>query len=78
MLAEIRARIYNSRDQQWIFWLEGMAGTGKSTIARTTARELHGRGYLGADFFFLHCGRDVGRAELFVTTIVSQLLLRST
>jgi adenylylsulfate kinase-like enzyme len=78
MLAEIRARIYNTRDQQWIFWLEGMAGTGKSTIARTTARELHGRGHLGAGFFFTHCGGDVGRAELFVTTIVSQLLLRST
>jgi hypothetical protein len=50
-----------------------MAGTGKSTIARTIARELHGRGYLGACFFFPHCGGDVGRAELFVATIVSQL-----
>lgn len=73
MLAEIRARIYNSRDQQCIFWLRGMAGIGKSTIARTIARELHGREYLKAGFFFPHCGGDVGRAELFVATIVSQL-----
>jgi hypothetical protein len=73
MLAGIRARIYNFRDQQWIFWLGGIAGTGKSTIARTTARELHGRGHLGAGFFFPHCGGDVGRAELFVTNVVSQL-----
>jgi hypothetical protein len=28
---------------------------------------------LRAGFFFLHCGGDVGRAELFVTTILSQL-----
>jgi hypothetical protein len=73
MLAEIRARIYNFRDQQCIFWLRGMARIGKSTIARTTARELHDRGYLGAGFFLPHCGGDVGRAELFVATIVSQL-----
>lgn len=50
-----------------------MAGTGKSTIARTIARELHDRGYLGASFFFSHGKGDTGHARLFVTTIARQL-----
>jgi hypothetical protein len=50
-----------------------MARIGKLTITRTIARELHGHGYLEAGFFFPHCEGDVGRAELFVATIVSQL-----
>jgi hypothetical protein len=51
-----------------------MTGTGKSTIARTMARELHGRRHLGADFFFSYGGGDVGHAEPFVTTIASQVV----
>ncbi|KAG8938602.1 hypothetical protein FRC03_007076, partial [Tulasnella sp. 419] len=35
-----------------LFWLSGMAGTGKTTIARTVAKELDGKGLLGASFFF--------------------------
>src|SRR5579859_4063060 len=35
-----------------IFWLNGMAGTGKSTIARTVARTCDSRKQLGASFFF--------------------------
>ena len=35
-----------------IFWLNGMAGTGKSTIARTVARSFAEEGQLGASFFF--------------------------
>jgi hypothetical protein len=41
-----------------IFWLSGMAGTGKSTIAKTFAQSLDGpkpKDYLGASFF---CSRD--------------------
>ncbi|RPA74546.1 hypothetical protein BJ508DRAFT_332960 [Ascobolus immersus RN42] len=40
------------RDSNPIFWLGGTAGTGKSTIAKTVARELAELGYLGASFFF--------------------------
>jgi len=38
-----------------IFWLNGLAGTGKSTIAQTTAERLFAEGLLGASFF---CSRD--------------------
>ena len=54
-----------------------MAGTGKSTIARTISREYFERGHLGASFFFSRGGGDVGHAGKFFTTIASQLAKRS-
>ena len=51
-----------------------MAGTGKSTIARTVAYELNERGALGASFFFKRGGGDRSNATRFVTTIVAQLV----
>ncbi|QGA18984.1 hypothetical protein EYB26_006669 [Talaromyces marneffei] len=41
-----------SPDGKCIFWLNGMAGTGKSTIARTVARCFEEKERLGATFFF--------------------------
>ncbi|BAE55954.1 unnamed protein product [Aspergillus oryzae RIB40] len=41
-----------SPEGECIFWLNGMAGTGKSTIARTVAQSLREKGLLGASFFF--------------------------
>ena len=38
-----------------VYWLNGLAGTGKSTIAKTIARRLFVDGLLGASFF---CSRD--------------------
>ena len=38
-----------------VFWLNGLAGTGKSTIAQTIAERLFAEGRLGASFF---CSRD--------------------
>src|SRR5258705_7205571 len=38
-----------------IFWLDGVAGTGKSTIAQTVANHFDRAGGLGASFF---CSRD--------------------
>ena len=38
-----------------IYWLNGLAGTGKSTIAQTVAERLFADGRLGASFF---CSRD--------------------
>jgi hypothetical protein len=73
VLAEIRAWVHNVEDEKCVFWLSGMAGTGKSTIARTIARELHDSGHLGASFFFSRGGGDTGHAGLFVTTIARQL-----
>jgi len=43
--------------EQRIFWLNGLAGTGKSTIAQTFAETTSADGKLGASFF---CSRDFG------------------
>jgi hypothetical protein len=50
-----------------------MAGTGKSTIARTIARKLDNKGRLGASFFFSKGYGDLGRAAKFFTIIAFQL-----
>jgi pantothenate kinase-related protein Tda10 len=42
---------WNNPCDKCIFWLNGMAGTGKSTIARTVAQTFHDQGRLGASFF---------------------------
>ena len=68
--------IYNwvdSEDERCIFWLNGLAGTGKSTIARTIARRYFEQKRLGASFFFSRGGGDVGHASKFFTSIAVQL-----
>jgi hypothetical protein len=56
-----------------IFWLNGMAGTGKSTIARTVARKWADDNRLGASFFFSRGQGDLGHASQFFTTLAYQL-----
>ncbi|KAK3299885.1 WD40-repeat-containing domain protein [Chaetomium fimeti] len=60
-------------DDKCIYWLSGIAGTGKSTVARTVARRCHERGRLGASFFFSKGGGDLNNATKLVTTIARQL-----
>ncbi|CAG8909811.1 unnamed protein product [Penicillium egyptiacum] len=59
-----------------IFWLKGMAGTGKSTISRTVARLLNDAHRLGASFFFKRGEGDRGHAKKFFLTLTRQLMLR--
>ena len=63
----------NGQDECCVFWLSGLAGTGKSTIARTIARTYYDQKKLGASFFFSRGGGDVGNASKFVTSIAIQL-----
>ncbi|KAJ3469714.1 hypothetical protein MRS44_003779 [Fusarium solani] len=56
-----------------IFWLNGMAGTGKSTISRTVARSRSKQGDLGASFFFKRGETDRGNLAKFVPTLARQL-----
>src|SRR5947207_2633710 len=73
---ELLREIYDwadKEDEHCIFWLNGLAGTGKSTIARTVARRYFERKHLGASFFFSRGGGDVGHAGKFVTSIAVQL-----
>ena len=50
-----------------------MAGTGKSTIARTVARRYFDQKRLGASFFFARGGGDVGHAGKLFTSFAAQL-----
>ena len=47
-----------------IFWLSGMAGTGKSTIARTLATRLKSQGLLCGNFFFSRASGEVSNGFL--------------
>ena len=60
-------------DNKYIFWLNGMAGTGKSTIARTVARAFYDQDRLGASFFFSRGGGDLAKADKFITTLSVQM-----
>ena len=54
VLSEIGHWLDSEHDQR-VFWLNGLAGTGKSTIAQTFAKTSFADGKLGASFF---CSRD--------------------
>jgi NACHT domain len=56
-----------------LFWINGSAGSGKTTIAYTVAKDCHERGILGASFF---CSRDdaaSSNSNLIFPTIAYQL-----
>ena len=65
-----------SPNSQCIFWLNGMAGTGKSTISRTVSARFREKGMLGASFFLKRGGGDRGNAKQLFTTITRQLVTR--
>ncbi|KAG7427685.1 Vegetative incompatibility protein HET-E-1 [Fusarium oxysporum f. sp. raphani] len=67
------ARWIDDPDAKPVFWLNGKAGTGKSTISRTVAQLRHSHGDLGASFFFKRGEPDRGSLDLFVPTLASQL-----
>ncbi|KAJ5115912.1 hypothetical protein N7456_000260 [Penicillium angulare] len=58
---------------KYIFWLNGMAGTGKSTISRTLARSFKRSKLLGASFFFKRGETNRGNMQLLLPTIAKQL-----
>ena len=54
VLEHLERWLKDERDQR-VFWLNGLAGTGKSTIAQTFATTCFADGVLGASYF---CSRD--------------------
>ena len=64
---------WSNNHKRCIFWLSGMAGTGKSTIARTIAHKFHEQKSLGASFFFSRGTGDLGHAVSFIGTLAHQL-----
>ncbi|OQU97033.1 NACHT domain-containing protein [Cladophialophora immunda] len=61
-------------DTPSIFWLCGLAGTGKSTISRSVCSALRSDGILGANFFFKRGEGDRSNASKLFTTIAAQLV----
>lgn len=72
LLGQIIEWAENSHTES-IFWLNGMAGTGKSTISRTISRSFDSTGHLGASFFFKRGEGDRGSSAKLFTTIAAQL-----
>jgi hypothetical protein len=64
-------------DSPCVFWLNGLAGTGKSTIARTLCQHLHEQSLLGATFFISREQEDRRKASNLVRSVAHQLALCS-
>lgn len=75
LLQRIAEWAVNSNDEA-LFWLNGMAGTGKSTISRTVAESVAQKGQLGASFFFKRGETDRGTMTKFFSTIAADLTRR--
>ena len=56
-----------------IYWLSGLAGTGKTTIARTIAERMFAQGRLGASFFCSRDFEDRSDIKLIFPTLAVQL-----
>jgi len=56
-----------------VYWLNGLAGTGKSTIAKTIADRLFSGGQLGASFFCSRDFEDRSNLTLIFPTLAIQL-----
>lgn len=73
LMTEIDTWLAEPKSEERILWLNGMAGTGKTTISRTVARNLDENGYLGASYFFSRGQADLDSATKLVPTIANQL-----
>jgi hypothetical protein len=56
-----------------IFWLNGLAGIGKSTVAQTIAEQCDQQGHLGANFFFSRQDDERSNPHRVFSTIAYQL-----
>jgi len=61
-----------------VYWLNGLAGTGKSAIAKTVAGMLFADGQLGASFFCSRDFKDRRNLQLIFPTLATQLARKYT
>ncbi|KAF7364496.1 hypothetical protein MVEN_00318000 [Mycena venus] len=66
--------VVGAEDNSAVFWLSGMAGTGKSTIAYTLCERLRACGRLGASFFCSRNEEQTRFRKFIIPTIVWQLV----
>ena len=67
---ELWARDFNRSP---VYWLNGLAGTGKSTIAKTISERLFVDGQLGASFFCSRDFEDWRNLQFIFPTLATQL-----
>jgi hypothetical protein len=72
VLMEIDHWLTDERGQR-VFWLNGLAGTGKSTIAQTFAETSFADGKLGASFFCSRGFADRSNIQMIFPTLAFQL-----
>jgi len=75
VLRDIECWLMGEWDQR-IFWLNGLAGTGKSTIAQTFAETTFADGKLGASFFCSRDFADRSNLQAIFPTLAFQLAYR--
>jgi hypothetical protein len=74
VLKTIKAWISDSdKSLPSVFWLNGMAGIGKSTIAKTIAEYAHDHGILGGSFFFSRDDQQLRDSSLVFPSLAFQL-----
>jgi len=66
----------NGKQSQRVFWLNGLAGTGKSTIAQSFAETSFADGKLGASFFCSRDSEDRSNLQMIFPTLAFQLAYR--
>ncbi|CAE6529162.1 unnamed protein product [Rhizoctonia solani] len=60
-----------------IYWMNGMAGTGKTTIAYSLCEQLEASGQLAASFFCTRTSLECSEAKRIIPTVTYQLARRS-
>ena len=72
VLLQIEHWLVDEQDQR-VFWLNGLAGTGKTTISQTFAEMSFADGRLGASFFCSRDFEDRSNLHMIFPTLVFQL-----
>jgi len=75
VLLQLERWLKDEQDHR-IFWLNGLAGTGKSTIAQTFAETCFADGKLGASFFCSRDSEDRSNLKAIFPTLALQLAYR--
>ena len=75
VLLQIEEWLVDEQDRR-VFWLNGLAGTGKSTIAQTFATSTFAYGKLGASFFCSRDSADRSNLQSIFPTLAFQLAHR--
>lgn len=68
-----RIRTWKESSEKSVFWLQGVAGTGKSVMAAFAARKLEEENLLGASFFFKHNNQNRNNAGALINSIAYSL-----